>query len=77
MVVTDLRPNLIKLTPSEVNATSDNQRQSKAVRRILAEDNNWNLAIVPLLKDLALNHIIKNFKGKKLSLEFRFVQIYL
>jgi len=62
MVVTDLRPNLIKLTPSEVNATSDNQRQSKAVRRILAEDNNWNLAIVPLLKDLALNHIIKNFK---------------
>jgi len=60
MVVTDLRPNLIKISPSETNATADKELTN--IRRIIAEDSEWCLAIVPLLKDLALNHICKNFE---------------
>ena len=31
-------------------------------RRIIAEDPDWSLTTVPLLKDLVLNHIAKNFE---------------
>lgn len=60
MVVTDLRRNLIKVSPSEVNATGN--PNSKDIRRIIAEDTQWSLAIVPLLRDMALKNIAQNFE---------------
>lgn len=34
------------------------------MRRIIAEDAEWSLAIVPLLTDLCIQHIVKNFQSK-------------
>nr|XP_006626040.2 PREDICTED: T-complex-associated testis-expressed protein 1 [Lepisosteus oculatus] len=33
----------------------------RKMRRIIAEDPEWSLAVVPLLKNLCLQHIVKNF----------------
>jgi len=38
----------------------------RQMRRIIAEDPEWNLATVPLLTELCLNHIIKNFADNPL-----------
>lgn len=59
MVVTDLRPNLIKITPSQVDATGVPLDQD--IRRIIAEDSQWSINIVPLLKDLTINSIVRDF----------------
>ena len=42
------------------NPTSD----SRNMRRIIAEDQEWSLAIVPLLVDICINHIVGNFESK-------------
>lgn len=60
MVVTDLRRNLVKVAPSDVNATGN--PNEKEIRRIIAEDSKWCLSTVPLLKELALAAIVKNFE---------------
>lgn len=36
----------------------------RKMRRIIAEDPEWSLAVVPLLTNLCLEHIIENFEGK-------------
>ena len=70
MVVTDLRPNLIKITRSIGYATLN--PDAKDIRRVIAEDEEWNLSTIPLLKDLTLDHIVKNFKS--LSLNFNYTK---
>ncbi|XP_005861014.1 PREDICTED: T-complex-associated testis-expressed protein 1 [Myotis brandtii] len=35
----------------------------RLMRRIIAEDAEWSLAIVPLLTDLCIRHIVKNFRN--------------
>ena len=62
MVVTDLKSNVVKAKTSEVAAVKPSE--AKVLRRIIAEDPDWSLATVPLLKDVAINHIVYNFKGK-------------
>ncbi|CAI9580765.1 unnamed protein product [Staurois parvus] len=42
------------------NAAADLRK----MRRIITEDYSWSLAIVPLLTDLCLQHIVKNFEHK-------------
>ncbi|XP_073484828.1 dynein regulatory complex subunit 5 [Aquarana catesbeiana] len=42
------------------NAAADLRK----MRRIITEDYSWSLAIVPLLTDLCLQHIVKNFEYK-------------
>ena len=59
MVVLDIRSRLVKKgTEGGLPALGD----GKPLRRIIAEDPDWSLATVPLLKDLAINHIVKNFE---------------
>ena len=41
--------------PKEITANSEN------TRKIIAEDLLWSLRLVPMLKDLVLNHIVANF----------------
>lgn len=65
MVVTDLRPNLIKITKSTGYATLN--PDAKDIRRVIAEDEEWNLSTIPLLKDLTIDHIVKNFKSMLMS----------
>ncbi|XP_007537453.1 dynein regulatory complex subunit 5 [Erinaceus europaeus] len=36
---------------------------SRRMRRIIAEDAEWSLAIVPLLSELCIQHIVKNFQN--------------
>lgn len=36
----------------------------RQMRRIIAEDAEWSLATVPLLTELCIQHIVKNFKGE-------------
>jgi len=66
MVVTDLRPNLIKITKSTGYATLN--PDAKDIRRVIAEDEEWNLSTIPLLKDLTIDHIVKNFKNNPILL---------
>ena len=61
MVVSDLRSNLVKSKLTEM--TPKETKDAKTLRRIIAEDPDWSLATVPLLKDIAINHIVKNFQG--------------
>nr|XP_002132102.1 dynein regulatory complex subunit 5-like [Ciona intestinalis] len=61
MVVSDLRFNVVK--PSAGATGTGSNLDPKKMRRIIAEDPDWSLNIVPLLKDLALNHIINNFSN--------------
>ncbi|XP_018408760.1 PREDICTED: T-complex-associated testis-expressed protein 1-like [Nanorana parkeri] len=42
------------------NAAADLRK----MRRIITEDYSWSLAIVPLLSDLCLQHIVRNFEHK-------------
>lgn len=35
----------------------------RKMRRIIAEDPEWSLAVVPLLSNLCLQHIVKCFEG--------------
>ncbi|KAK6488904.1 dynein regulatory complex subunit 5 [Huso huso] len=42
-----------------LNPASDPRK----MRRIIAEDPEWSLAIIPLLRDLCLQHIVKNFEN--------------
>ncbi|CAK8692429.1 dynein regulatory complex subunit 5-like [Clavelina lepadiformis] len=59
MVVTDLRSNILKASQVPQPTSTD----PKAMRRIIAEDPDWSLATVPLLKDLSTNHIVQNFEN--------------
>ena len=61
MVVTDLRSSVVKGKSSKVSL--EKSKEKKILRRIIAEDPDWSLATVPLLKDVAINHIVQNFKG--------------
>lgn len=58
MVVSNLRSKVVgKSKPDGDPESSD----TKVLRRIIAEDPDWSLATVPLLKDLVINHIVENF----------------
>ena len=37
---------------------------TEETRRVIAEDPEWSLAIVPLFKDLIIDHIAKNFASE-------------
>ena len=65
MVVTDLRSNVVKGKNSDTAV--DKSTEKKILRRIIAEDPDWSLATVPLLKDVVINHIVENFQGLLLS----------
>lgn len=41
------------------------------MRRIIAEDAEWSLAIVPLLTDLCIRHIVKNFRSESVPARSR------
>lgn len=41
------------------------------MRRIIAEDAEWSLAIVPLLTDLCIQHIVKNFRSESVPARSR------
>lgn len=43
---------------------SKDYEDSDSTRRIIAEDPDWSLATVPLLKDLIITHIANNFACK-------------
>lgn len=49
----------------------------RKVRRIIAEDLDWSLAIVPYLSKLCLQSIIENFEGMLLHNHFIPCIIYL
>nr|CAB3266874.1 T-complex-associated testis-expressed protein 1-like [Phallusia mammillata] len=59
MVVTDIRSSLVK---KAIGPSAGVKQDPKTLRRIIAEDPDWSLATVPLMKDLAINHIVANFK---------------
>ena len=61
MVVTDLQSNVVM--PNKNDLPTEKISETKILRRIIAEDPEWSLATVPLLKDVAINHIVKNFAG--------------
>lgn len=50
---------------SKLNSVLDPRR----MRRIIAEDSEWTLAVVPSLAELSLDNIVKNFAKKPLLLE--------
>ena len=60
MVVSDMRSTQHHPKVSSLAATKD-VVDSEHTRKIISEDLAWSLMLVPLLKDLALNYIIKNF----------------
>lgn len=61
MVVTDLKSDVVKLSQNDISTIKSSE--TKILRRIIAEDPEWSLAVVPLLKDAAVNHIVANFAG--------------
>jgi len=61
MVVTDLRSNVVKGKTADLIPGKTTEK--KTLRRIISEDPDWSLATVPLLKDVAINHIVQNFQG--------------
>lgn len=75
MVVTDLRPNLIRITKTTGYATLN--PHAKDIRRVIAEDEEWSLKTVPLLKDLTLDHIVKNFKSMLLSYKSIILRVFV
>ncbi|XP_056674305.1 dynein regulatory complex subunit 5 [Monodelphis domestica] len=54
-------------TTSGANPASNTRR----MRRIISEDPEWTLAIVPMLSDLCLQNIILNFESKPILTELR------
>lgn len=69
MVVQDIRSNVVKLAHQPGQAPAHVASEIKAHRRIIAEDPDWSLATVPLLKDIVINHIVENFPSM-LHVEF-------
>ncbi|KAG8511962.1 Dynein regulatory complex subunit 5 [Galemys pyrenaicus] len=49
-------------TPKAPNSSA----KTRWMRRIIAEDEEWSLAIVPLLSELCIQHIVKNFQNNPL-----------
>lgn len=47
--------------PSQLKTKTTNVRR---MRRIISEDPEWSLAIVPLLTELCIQHIVKNFQSE-------------
>ncbi|KAK1796199.1 hypothetical protein P4O66_009278, partial [Electrophorus voltai] len=53
--------------PARINrqtSTFNSAADPRKMRRIIAEDPEWSLAVVPLLANLCLQNIVKNFKEK-------------
>ncbi|XP_006882197.1 PREDICTED: T-complex-associated testis-expressed protein 1 [Elephantulus edwardii] len=50
-------------TASPIKAKKSGTPNVHRLRRIIAEDAEWSLAIVPLLTELCIQHIIKNFQN--------------
>lgn len=52
-------------TPPPVKSRGSNPKNDVyLMRRIIAEDAEWSLAIVPLLTELCIQHIVKNFQSE-------------
>lgn len=47
-------------------ATLNPDEDYRKIRRIIAEDPGWSLAIVPCLSNLCLQSIVRNFEGMHL-----------
>jgi len=62
MVVTDIRSSVVKHGAS--NKQPSINKEPSTMRRVIAEDPDWSLATVPMLKDLCINHIVDNFQSK-------------
>ena len=51
--------------PSANTESKDNPSADlRNMRRIIAEDSEWNLATVPLLVDICISYIVDNFESK-------------
>ena len=51
--------------PSPITSAHDNPSADlRNMRRIIAEDQDWSLATVPLLVELCIKHIVDNFESK-------------
>ncbi|XP_062952211.1 dynein regulatory complex subunit 5 [Cynocephalus volans] len=53
------KPSVVTLPAKSKNPNSG--AKLRRMRRIIAEDAEWSLAIVPLLTELCIQHIVKNF----------------
>ncbi|XP_008066881.1 T-complex-associated testis-expressed protein 1 [Carlito syrichta] len=58
------QPSKPSVVPGPTRSKNPSSRaNSHLMRRIIAEDAEWSLAIVPLLTELCIQHIIKNFQN--------------
>lgn len=55
-------------SPHRPGANLNLAEGSRNMRRIIAEDPHWSLAIVPSLSNLCLQSIVRNFEGMLLFL---------
>ncbi|XP_058410227.1 dynein regulatory complex subunit 5 isoform X2 [Diceros bicornis minor] len=61
---TDPQPSKPSVAPPPGKSKGPNSGASvRRMRRIIAEDAEWSLAIVPLLRELCIQHIVKNFQN--------------
>ncbi|XP_008539039.1 dynein regulatory complex subunit 5 isoform X3 [Equus przewalskii] len=58
------QPSKPTVNPTPVKSKGPNSGANvRRMRRIIAEDAEWSLAIVPLLRELCIQHIVKNFQN--------------
>nr|BAG65128.1 unnamed protein product [Homo sapiens] len=62
---TSLQLSKPSITPVPAKSRNPHPRANiRRMRRIIAEDPEWSLAIVPLLTELCIQHIIRNFQSE-------------
>ena len=52
------------IPPANMESADNPSADLRNMRRIIAEDSEWNLATVPLLVDICINHVVQNFESK-------------
>jgi hypothetical protein len=57
----DLKANSLTVKPPSTYFRQNPAADGRKLRRIIAEDPEWNLMTVPMLTDLCVNSIIRNF----------------
>ncbi|KAL4630540.1 T-complex-associated testis-expressed protein 1-like [Arapaima gigas] len=57
-------PSEAVVEPCPEGAQVGQATEHRQLRRIIAEDTNWTLVLIPLLRDLCLQNIVKNFEDK-------------
>lgn len=59
----------------QANSRRNPAADPRSMRRVIAEDENWNLETVPPLVDVCIKHIVNNFYGKELIFSYNAVLI--